>query len=431
MRLLYVCSDFGIRPAGTKGASIHLRAITGALAEIGHEVWLLSPKEGPDEQHPVRRLLAPGCPPADESGKLLKRWLREHGLGEALARELRPLLYNAWVQDRALAALADAPPAAIVERLSLLGHVGVDLADALNVPLIVEVNALLVEEARAYRSLQLEQVAQPIERRVLERADAVLVVSAALADRLEALGIDRHKVHVIPNGADLAAFEQAPAREASRAALGLDGRFVVGFAGSLKVWHGVDVLLAAFERFLELEPEARLLIVGAGPAEETLKESVERTGITGSVVFTGAVPHAQIPGLLRAMDVGAAPFKPVENFYFSPIKLYEYMAAGLCVVASRLGQIQDVIADRENGLLCEPDDVESLYATLRTAWESAELRGRLGAAALDTVRARYTWRHTAAAAERVIQAAVAQYRDKRVPTGGHASAARPVAEVGP
>ena len=238
MRLLYICSDFGIAPSGTKGASIHLRAITRALCGLGHELLLLSPKKTPVEtiatggesrDHPARALLPGGCPPAEETGRLLKRWLRGRGLRDSIARELRPLIYNAWVHGPAMEVLTADPPDAIVERLSLFGHVGIDLADALNIPLIAEVNAPLVEEARTFRSLQLTELATEIEQRVLSRADAVIAVSAVLADQLAAGGVSRQKLHVIPNGVDVALFDSAPPREICRTRLGFKDEFVVGF----------------------------------------------------------------------------------------------------------------------------------------------------------------------------------------------------------
>ncbi len=428
MRLLYVCSDFGIAPSGTKGASVHLRAITRALSEMGHEVLFLSPQDGPDGDHPARRLLPAGSGSVGKNTKLLKQWMLDRGFGDALPKELRPLLYNAWVRDRARAALAASRPDAIVERLSLLGHVGLDLAESLDLPLVVEVNALLVEEARAFRSLELERLAAAMERRVLERADAVVVVSAALAERLQGMGIAPRKLHVIPNGADVAAYDRAESRDVCRAALGLDDAIVVGFVGSLKSWHGVDVLLAAFERFLAGRPTARLLIVGSGPAMAMLREMVARSGMERSVIFTGAVPHDHVPRLLRAMDVAVAPFKPVDHFYFSPIKLFEYMAAGLCVVASRLGQIEEIVADHRNGLLCEPGDADSLYRALRLADESPELRRRLGTAAARTVRGRYTWRRTAEAVARVIETTVERFHSRDARRAG--GAARRVPKIG-
>jgi len=394
VKLLYVCSDFGIRPDGTKGASVHLRAITRALCEQGHEVTLLSPHPGPGKGHPATRLLPGRCPPR-QSARALQRWLDEHGLPTAAAAELRPLLYNPWAADRAIKALRSSPPDAVLERLCLFGCVGLDIATALRRPFIVEVNALLTQEARRFRGLELIGLAEPIESQVLSRADAVTVVSRELADLLRRSGVDEAKIRVIPNGADIERFDPNAAGGSPRRRLGLDGQFVVGFAGSLKVWHGVDLLVAAFRRLREADASARLLIVGAGPMEQQLRQTAAAEGLADSVLFTGAVDHALVPGYLSVMDVAVAPFRAVEDFYFSPIKLFEYMAAGRCVVASRLGQIGEIITDGENGLLCRPDDVDSLAAALIRTRRDADLRRRLGLAARTTVENNYTWQRAA------------------------------------
>ncbi len=405
MRLLYLCSDFGITPSGTKGASVHLREITRALSDAGHEVLLLSPKDGPDESHPVERVLPPGCPLTDKAVKPLKRYLAQRELGTDVAKELRPLLYNTWVTDPALEALAERPPDLILERLSLFGHVGLDLSEKLDVPLVVEVNAPLSEEATQYRSLQMKELALEIEQRVLNRADAVVVVSKALAHRLARRGLDPRKVHVVPNGADVSRFAGAPSREVCRQALGIDNRFVVGFVGSLKEWHGVDVLLEAFGMLHQEDGSARLLIAGKGPAEERLREQAAVAGLGDAVTFTGAVPHDRVPTLLRAMDVAVAPFRSMPGFYFSPIKLFEYMAAATCVVASRVGQIAEVVEDGVNGVLVHPDDEQDLFQKLRELRDSPERRLSLGADGLKTVQQQYTWSRAADALTQVMTAA--------------------------
>ncbi len=402
MRLLYVCSDFGIKPSGTKGASIHLRAITQALSEAGHSVSLLSPQPGPDAPHPAQRVLSPGCPPVDGCGKQLKRWMSSRGLGDGVAKELRPLLYNAWAQAPALAALQNNRPDVVIERLSLMGHVGLDLAEAMSLPFVVEVNALLTEEAAQFRSLELATLARTIEQRVLEAADAILPVSDALAEKIASRGIAKNKIHVVPNGANVQLFDSAPDRQSCRASLGIDTEFVVGFCGSLKVWHGVDVLLEAFARLLDRDSNAKLLIVGTGPQEVPMREAARRLKIDQSVIFTGAVPHADVPALLKAMDAAVAPFKQMDGFYFSPIKLFEYMAAGSCVVASRLGQIKQIIDDGRTGLLSEPGNPDDLFAKLDQVRTQRNLCRNMALAALQDVRDRHTWTATATRTLRIV-----------------------------
>jgi len=419
-----VCSDFGIKPDGTKGASVHLRAITRGLCELGHDCWLLNPHGGPGSGHPAHTLRdlrgddraqggALSGAPVQKTVKVLKRYLTARGYGDGVAKELRSLLYDAWVRDRALDAAAGVRPDAIVERLSLFGHVGLDLARALGVPLVVEVNALLAEEARRFRSLDLRSLGEAMERRVLTAADAIMAVSMPLADRIVGMGIGRRRVHVVPNGVDPEIFERAPSQEACRRRLGLNGAFVAGFVGSLKVWHGVDVLLAAFQRLQAGEPSARLLIVGTGPMEAALRRAVRSMNLEEVVLFTGAIPHDCVPDMLRAMDVAVAPFRRIENFYFSPIKLFEYMASGTCVVASKLGQISQVIEDGASGLLFEPDDVRDLHAKLNRIRQSVDLRERLAERARRLVREHYTWKHTAEKTSEIIRLAIEQRRSAK------------------
>lgn len=408
MRLLYVCSDFGIPPTGTKGASIHLRAITRALCALGHDVDLLSPRGGPGDDHPV------GCVPHTGEGsgkavaKALKAWLVSRDLDETVARELRCVLYNAQVSARAVSSLEASPPDAIVERLSLFGHIGVDLATAFDVPLIVEVNAILTDEARRFRSLQLVDLAAQIEHRVLHHADAVLAVSAPLASRLAAMDIPRDRIHTVPNGVDIDAFASAPARAACRERLGLNGDFVVGFVGSLKPWHGVDVLVSAFARAFADDCSARLAIVGSGPELESLRSLCASLHVSDAVRFVGSVPHGEVPSWVRAMDVAVVPSPAMQDFYFSPLKLFEYMACGTCVAASNIGQVAEVIQDGVTGMLCHPGDEQDLCRVLTTLRRSPVLRDRLGTNALRIVRDYHSWDDTARTVSRIIEHAASR-----------------------
>ncbi len=408
MRLLYACSDFGIRPDGVKGASIHLRAITAALASRGHEVRLISPHGGAGRDHPAEVLDLGDFGGLRRAARALAASLDAHDLDSAVVKEIRSLLYASWAAGRATDALAEWRPHAIIERLSLFSHLGLELASSLSIPLIVEVNAILSDEARRYRSLNMSGLAEQIERRVLNGADAVLVVSDALRERVVELGVDAGRVRVVANGVDLSLFDGAPDRDACRAALGFRDEFVVGFAGSLKAWHGVDVLMDAFALLHAEDRSARLLIVGTGPMEAELQARAQRSGIADATTFTGAVEHGRIPSLLRAMDVAAAPFKRLEPFYFSPIKLFEYMAAGTCALGSRLGQIETVIDDGVNGLLAEPDDVADWHARLAQLKASSALRQRMAARGEQTVRQRYTWDRAAETTLNVVRNCLAR-----------------------
>jgi glycosyltransferase involved in cell wall biosynthesis len=154
--------------------------------------------------------------------------------------------------------------------------------------------------------------------------------------------------------------------------------------------------------------------------ESELRDRVRKLGMEASVIFTGAIEHARVPTVLRAMDVAVAPFRNMDGFYFSPIKLFEYMAAGVCVIASRLGQIRAVIEDGVRGVLCRPDDPLDLLSKIRRLRESPELRRRLAANALNVVRRQYTWAHAAQKTDQIIRAALARRGGSVVQTPGQA-----------
>jgi glycosyltransferase involved in cell wall biosynthesis len=124
----------------------------------------------------------------------------------------------------------------------------------------------------------------------------------------------------------------------------------------------------------------------------------------GRVIFTGAVDHERVPALLDACDVLVAPHVPLADgsaFFGSPTKLFEYMAMGKGIVASRLGQIGDVLNHEETALLVEPGDAGALKEAIVRLVESPELREHLGKEAREIAVRSYTWKHNA---QRVLDA---------------------------
>jgi len=423
MRLLYICSDYGIPFDGTKGASIHVRAITNALCARGHDVSVLSPRCAPYKNHPARLIATADLRPVTRPVRKIKHWVDSHGLNiNDVGRELRAISYNALLPAEVGRYLPDDPPCAVMERLSLFGTAGLDLAKRFGVPFIVEMNAPLVDEAKRYRSLNLQSLAERVEDSVLSRADAVITVSEQMANRIIDRGVSAGRVHVAPNGVEASLFEGLSSKQACREAIVIhdDQALVIGFSGSLKAWHGIDVLLDAFARVARRHSSARLLIVGAGPEEEALRHRVSVSAFADAVTFTGAIPHEQVPGYLRAMDVAVAPFRNVPDFYFSPIKLFEYMAAETCVVASRLGQIEEIIEDGRNGRLCEAEDSDALARCLLDALASPDDRKQMADRARKTALRRHTWGHVAQTTEQAIFSAA----DQRPRKSGNGTCAR-------
>jgi glycosyltransferase involved in cell wall biosynthesis len=370
MHLAYVCADLGVPVFGRKGCSIHVQEMVRALLRQGVRVDLFAARcegERPAGLEEVALNPLPAIPK-----------------GEPAVREQAALAAN----PRIAAALERAGPFDILyERYSLWSFGALEYARGRGAPTVLEVNAPLIEEQARHRTLVDRAAAEEVARRAFAAVDVLVAVSAEVAAYLESFPQARGRVHVVPNGVDPARFPDGlrPSQP------GPAGSFTVGFVGTLKPWHGLGTLVEAFALLRQHDPHARLLIVGDGPGRADLEADLAVRGLRDAAELVGAMDPADIPGLLASMDVGVAPYPAGEGFYFSPLKVYEYMAAGLPVVASRLGQLAGLIRPGENGLLCPPGDAITLAEALGWLRRRPALRRRLGEAARRDVLREHTW----------------------------------------
>ena len=394
MKILYICTDPGVDLSGQSGGSIHIRSFVRAMAGLGHEVVVVcsSVSNGSGLERKLRAAVRP-APLASWNLALARCMQGGNSLIGRTAREhpdLVRILHNFTFAGIASAVARDLLPDFIYERSSLWGWVGGRLAKARAIPHVLEVNAPLAWEQERYRSLSFPALARCVERLVWRQADLVVAVSEPLRRFLEEARVGAKRIRILPNAVDTSLFRSDVTGEQTRRRHHLEGRFVIGFAGSLKPWHGVEWLLAAFQELRQDDPAAHVLIVGDGPQRQTLEEQARKRGLRDAVTFTGAVDHASMPGYLAAMDVAVAPYPALDDFYYSPLKLFEYMAAGRAVVASRVGQIAHILADGETGLLCEPENPASVVRCIRRLRHDATLREELGRRARE-VSGMYTW----------------------------------------
>lgn len=381
MRVLYLCPDLGIPVDGHKGASAHVRAVVAALRAEGCEVSVLSPVPATGGVLPIRE---PG----------LHRGLAKGG-DRRVGSALRHIWANAGVERALEEQVAAGRPDLIYERYSPFGLAGGVVARRHAIPHILEVNSPLAREGAEFRGQALSEAALEIERSALATAGAVVAVSAELKRELVEDGAEADRIRVLPNGVDTALF--AGAEPAPRP----DGRLAFGFVGGLRPWHGIGDMAAAFDRVAE-ELDARLLVIGDGPERGRLDDL--RARHPDRVTVTGALPQARVPALLRSVDVALAPYPAMERFYFSPLKVLEYMAAGRAIIGSRIGQVAELIEDGLTGLLVPPGEVEALAATMRRLGTDAALRAELGRRAAEVARDQHDWSQRAREILRIARA---------------------------
>ena len=408
MNIVYLCADRGIPVLGDKGASVHVREFTTALARAGHEVTLLCATQGKGNPYPPARLieLPPDADPTEIRSEGERLGIGQGEYDQTMRREVDKLSCGRRLAARALDALdaAGVRPDALYERYALFHRSGGDLASALRVPYVLEVNAPLVYEQERFRGLRLKAMAEDAEVTAFQRADHIVAVSEAVREHVLSRQVPVNRVTVLPNGVDIRCFHPQADGQWIRTRHGLDGRPVIGFVGSLKPWHGLDFLLDAFMLVSRQWPEAVLLVVGEGPGSAALQSRATENGLAGKVIMTGRVPHEDIPDYLAAMDLTVAPYLPQDGFYFSPLKVVESLAVGRPVVAPRIGQLPSLIEDGVTGLLFPPGDLAACVGCILTLLNGPSRRQAMGHRAGEAAGGIFGWDKTARQVTEIIAA---------------------------
>lgn len=360
MRILY-----SHRIQSHDGQGVHIEELVRALREAGHEVRVVGPTFydqtgfGGENQTIARiRRLLPGF------------------LGE-----LAELAYNIPAYRRLKSAWREMQPDVVYERCNLYFLAGAWLARRHGVRLLMEVNSPLAQEREKHGGLRLARLARALERWTWRSATRVLPVTQVLADILVSEGVDRARISVVPNGIDLARFPATTTRAP-------DGTVTLGFVGFVRAWHGLDGVI---EGMASGPAHTKLVVVGDGPAVPDLMALAERLGIADRVRFTGLVQPEQVPAIVSGFDIA---LQPSATPYASPLKIFDYMAAGCAIVGPDQPNIREILTHERTALLFAPGGMAQALARLI---EDAPLRVALGQAArAELERQNYTWAGNAA-----------------------------------
>ena len=385
LRVVYLRSTPG---PGTQagGAASHIKGVVEGLESLGVEVQIISNDLIAGLSFPEERFKM--IPPQPGGG----------------TRALFDIHNNLVFTRGAVPLIERAAPDFIYQRYARFSWAGVVAALRTKRPLLLEYNGSEVWVGKHWDRVGSLDLLERYERLNLDAAARIFVVSEVERRNLEVRGVRPEKIVVNPNGVDVEIFRPGVGGEETRRDLGIkDDEVVAGFVGTFGPWHGVEKLAAAIKS-MPPDLRVRFLLVGSGSLYAEVEKQLEREVNEGRVIFTGAVGHDRVPRLLDACDILVAPHVPLADgseFFGSPTKVFEYMAMGKGIVASRLGQIGEVLVDRETALLVEPGSIEELTVAIVELVKDETLRVSLGAKARGVAEREHTWIHNA---RRVLEA---------------------------
>ena len=376
------------RTLGDGAEGVHIKEMVKAFRNLGHKV----------------KVVAPIGENTNAVNSKVSLFSRIKGFFPKILYEFLEIGYNLYGYYLLRKEIIKERPDFIYDRYITFNASSVLIGKKYDIPIILEVNAPLALERSKQNDerLYLKKVAFFLEKWICSNSSKTVVVSTPLKDYLVSLTIPPKKIIVIPNGVDIKKFR--PCIKKDKKLLqkcGFDEQnVIVGFAGILRPWHGLDLLLGAFKLVENNDGNIRLLIVGDGPIRSGIEEEVDKLSLSDKVFITGRISHDSITNYIALFDIAVS---SKTTFYASPMKILEYMAMGKAVIASNTQNIKDIIDNNVNGLLFESDNYSKLALGIRKLVFDKALRHKLGQKAYDKIIFERTWEHNALRIVKIIE----------------------------
>jgi len=291
-----------------------------------------------------------------------------------------------------------------------IGIIGALMRGMRGSKLILELNGLISEDwklEKANRNISIFNKLKMkfwdyIEILAAKKADAVISVSQGIKDILVEKGVDRNKIFVVPNGANVNLFKPIDELEKTikylRQLYGINKNdYVIVFVGNFEPHHGIEYLIKSAPLILREFPNTKFLIVGDGPIKNELVNLVDKLNLSDEIIFTGRIDYEKIPFYINLASVCVAPFIRARNekIGLSPLKIYEYLACGKPVIASDIKGAGDLLRHSNAGIAVKPEDPVELANAIIKLLKDEELRRQMGENGRKVVVNNYSWDHTA------------------------------------
>jgi glycosyltransferase involved in cell wall biosynthesis len=385
---------FHHRIASRDGQAVHIEELIAALRRQGHDTVLVGPASFGSTEFGSSNPLV----------DFIKRFI------PGAVYESLEIAYNIKAFLRLRAAVRRHHPDVIYERFSLFLFAGIWMRRLSGVPLLLEVNAPLYQERAKNDGLRLHRLGRWAQRSLWNRVDHVLPVTGVLARMVSDAGVPRSRITVIPNGIDPDRFSAIPDTDAAKLELGMSSRMVIGFTGFIRGWNAVHRLID-FVALRHAQFDLHILVVGDGPARESLQDHARARGVADRLTIAGIVARDDVARYIAAFDIAVLPgLTP----YSSPLKLFEYLQLGRAIVAPDTENIREILTDGQDALLFDAGQEGSLEETLVRLCSDLALRERLGNAGRQTITAKsLTWNRNAERVAAVAEVAIVQAQRHR------------------
>jgi glycosyltransferase involved in cell wall biosynthesis len=400
MKILYVAGAIPL--PGTSGGATHVLEVAHGLARRGHRLHVMARGQ---------------------------RWTKVD-TGGAFDVTLMPfpdkLAYLALPEVYSIA--RHFAPDVIMERYYNFAGAGMTVAKRRHIPSVLEVNAPMVDPPGSPKSRLDRLLGGRLRHWAVTQGRWSRRIVTPLATTVPP-EVPRSRIELVNWGANVDQFhpglrvmreqdivdlhpEWPPAVAAVfRAVRRMGDAVIIAFVGSFRTWHGVDVLADAALRLIPQHPNLTFLAIGGGPELEPVRARVAAAGLPPDrFLLPGPVKHSWVPSLLALADIGVAPFVPsvyaplrTFGFYWSPLKVFEYMAMVLPVITQDIPPLNTIISAGEEGLLYREGDLATLTAHIAALAADPAARARLGRAARARVVAHYSWDAHCAQLERVLE----------------------------
>ena len=396
MRIAYILAD-NIRPKGTSGAAAHVRHVMGELTSRGHQVCLVArtsevaveTSDTDTQRSAVKRLVFDFMP---ESVKALVRDQRRRIRNRRLVSKNDELIRSCDL---------------MYERDAYQSFGTQALAAECDMPWVLECNGFFWDEQSPFSNPVWPERYRRRHVQKWKAADHLIVVSQSFKEHVVREGVDPQKITVIHNGVDLEPHHDVSSAQvaAFRKEWGIGNEVTVGFLGHMLPWHRIDLLIDAIGQLRASQYNVRGLCVGGGRWKQ-YEQYARQKGLQDEIVFTGPVPPSRVPVAVAAMDVCTAPgiYEPG-----SPVKLFDYGAAGRPVVATNAPSVTEIITDTKTGLLFEDGSLEGYIAALKRLLDSENLRAQLGKRLKQKVEREHTWARVGDRTEALLQKVARTY----------------------